>query len=516
MLKPTAIAVAIAMAATGCATIENGLVNNSGTVGCVVGGAAGAALGGAIAAATGGDMATGAITGAALGCGATLLYQARLKKLQAIADEEGLKMKLREVSSTAPASSAAGAPMETKVVGMEAVVESGEMFASGSALLTADGDRQLRKIAAVVADRQQQAKNTGQAPAEIKKVLVVGHTDATGSAEFNQTLSEQRAKSVGTILAAAGIPASNIYYQGAGAARPLASNANALGRAQNRRVELVEVNSQELLVERVRDERNSTKYLEHGTAPARIVAKAPAAPSAPKKSPVQSTAPADVATAPATTTAPTPTSSVTKPVPPADTSIPMEAKGSIDFGGDKVISTESDLAQGIAPKHSSFSLISTANASAPVSSCMGDMPRTEGAVINLASGKALEGIETTDYLPGMDGRPWSAKINGHGALIGPVSILREDSAVARQPFLQFIPGLAAGNGKQTGKFQAMANTYDGEDQVLYRVFAVDQKKSPVSCMDIVFDKRSGTAVAAEVFYPKQNQAYVAKFVPTRR
>ena len=65
-------------------------------------------------------------------------------------------------------------------------------------------------------------------------------------------------------------------------------------------------------------------------------------------------------------------------------------------------------------------------------------------------------------------------------------------------------------------YQAVANTYEGETQVLYRVFAVDQKKSPVSCMDIVFDKRAGNAVAGEIYYPKQGDAYVAQFQPIRR
>jgi hypothetical protein len=138
-----------------------------------------------------------------------------------------------------------------------------------------------------------------------------------------------------------------------------------------------------------------------------------------------------------------------------------------------------------------------------------------GEVKNLATDRALVDIATTDYLPGMNGRPWGQAINGHVALVGPVAILKEDATVAVQPFMQFIPDYKTSK-KQSEKIQSIANTFDGETKVLYRVFAVDASKSPVSCMDIVFDKRTGTATAGELFYPKQGEAFVAEFEPVRR
>lgn len=71
------------------------------------------------------------------------------------------------------------------------------------------------------------------------KLSIEGHTDSTGGAAHNQDLSERRAKSVVAYLTAAGIQAGRLSSAGFGASHPVASNDTPLGRAQNRRVELV-------------------------------------------------------------------------------------------------------------------------------------------------------------------------------------------------------------------------------------------------------------------------------------
>ncbi len=71
------------------------------------------------------------------------------------------------------------------------------------------------------------------------KVLIEGHTDSTGSDTHNQQLSQQRADSVKAYLVAGGIPTGSLRTQGFGESRPVADNATELGRAHNRRVELV-------------------------------------------------------------------------------------------------------------------------------------------------------------------------------------------------------------------------------------------------------------------------------------
>lgn len=70
------------------------------------------------------------------------------------------------------------------------------------------------------------------------KLTIEGHTDSTASAEHNLRLSEHRAAAVSSYLTGAGIDASRLSSAGYGATRSVATNDTALGRAQNRRVEL--------------------------------------------------------------------------------------------------------------------------------------------------------------------------------------------------------------------------------------------------------------------------------------
>ena len=69
-------------------------------------------------------------------------------------------------------------------------------------------------------------------------MTLVGHADSTGPAAYNQGLSERRADSVKSYLVGQGLPAAAIQASGQGESAPVADNATAAGRAQNRRVEV--------------------------------------------------------------------------------------------------------------------------------------------------------------------------------------------------------------------------------------------------------------------------------------
>jgi outer membrane protein OmpA-like peptidoglycan-associated protein len=69
-------------------------------------------------------------------------------------------------------------------------------------------------------------------------IEVAGHTDSTGSAQYNQALSERRAQSVAAYLESRGVRSARLLVVGAGETRPIASNDTPQGRQQNRRVEL--------------------------------------------------------------------------------------------------------------------------------------------------------------------------------------------------------------------------------------------------------------------------------------
>jgi outer membrane protein OmpA-like peptidoglycan-associated protein len=100
-------------------------------------------------------------------------------------------------------------------------------FDTGKDTIRPESSRILDEIAQVLSSRQ-----------EIRRVRVEGHTDNVGSRPYNLDLSQRRAAAVVRALTARGIPAARLQPVGYGFDRPVTSNATALGRAKNRRVEL--------------------------------------------------------------------------------------------------------------------------------------------------------------------------------------------------------------------------------------------------------------------------------------
>ena len=72
-----------------------------------------------------------------------------------------------------------------------------------------------------------------------RHILIEGHTDSDGAASYNLELSRLRAESVRSVLVAGGVGPDRVETHGYGETRPVASNASAAGKAQNRRVEIV-------------------------------------------------------------------------------------------------------------------------------------------------------------------------------------------------------------------------------------------------------------------------------------
>ena len=71
------------------------------------------------------------------------------------------------------------------------------------------------------------------------KLQIEGHTDAIGSDEYNQTLSEKRAEAVRDYLVSSGVSMNNVAALGLGKSDPVADNSTAEGRKLNRRVEMI-------------------------------------------------------------------------------------------------------------------------------------------------------------------------------------------------------------------------------------------------------------------------------------
>ncbi|MGY9049719.1 hypothetical protein P775_01845 [Puniceibacterium antarcticum] len=101
------------------------------------------------------------------------------------------------------------------------------LFATDSSSVRPDLQRDLRTV----------AQNLNAYPNTT--IQVIGHTDNTGDAGYNASLSQRRAQSVSGILIAEGVSSSRVRSVGRGEDAPIASNLTAEGRQQNRRVEIV-------------------------------------------------------------------------------------------------------------------------------------------------------------------------------------------------------------------------------------------------------------------------------------
>jgi outer membrane protein OmpA-like peptidoglycan-associated protein len=99
-------------------------------------------------------------------------------------------------------------------------------FASGSAALPEETLPTLERLAAALQQHPQ------------LRVRIEGHTDSSGTAALNRSLSEQRAAAVRRALVERGVAPERLTVEGHGAERPIADNASAEGRQRNRRVEV--------------------------------------------------------------------------------------------------------------------------------------------------------------------------------------------------------------------------------------------------------------------------------------
>jgi outer membrane protein OmpA-like peptidoglycan-associated protein len=120
------------------------------------------------------------------------------------------------------------ASVKQEARGMVITLSGSVLFTSGSATLLAGAQAKLNDVADALTKQDPESK-----------MVVEGYTDSQGSAASNQDLSQRRAQSVRDYLVSRGIAADRITGQGFGPGRPVADNASAEGRANNRRVEIV-------------------------------------------------------------------------------------------------------------------------------------------------------------------------------------------------------------------------------------------------------------------------------------
>lgn len=223
---------------TGCSTIRNtwdGMTQTG--QGATAGGAAGAAIGAGAGALIGGGKGTwiGALVGSALGAGTGAVVGNQMQRQKAELESQLDELRAQEAQNAQGIANNAAAINDIKVDmvkdrnnldAIRLVLGNSVLFNTGSYQLSAAAQAALSKVAYNL----KQFPNTD--------VTVVGYTDNTGSEAVNDKLSQERADAVMDYLINAGVPSARLKAVGRGWNDPIASNATAEGRAQNRRVEI--------------------------------------------------------------------------------------------------------------------------------------------------------------------------------------------------------------------------------------------------------------------------------------
>lgn len=140
--------------------------------------------------------------------------------------------------SEAQAARAKAASLEEELKALQAKQTDRGMVLTLGDVLFDTGKSTLKPGAYVTIDRLAQALK--QAPD--RQVVIEGHTDSVGSDDYNQELSQRRAMAVQSALMQRGVSGSQISATGKGESFPVASNDDAAGRQQNRRVEMIFAN----------------------------------------------------------------------------------------------------------------------------------------------------------------------------------------------------------------------------------------------------------------------------------
>jgi len=443
----------------------------------------GAIIGIGIGLLAGGDnrgLATvaGGAAGGLAGKGLQSYLQSRCKEIAA-AQKRMKESDLNVQAVSAPAPSSWVNPdrkSEEAEQGVVVTVSNAAMFPTGSHIPTKSAAEDLRQLAKTYVDKN-------------RKVLIVGHTDSTGP--------DQLKREVAKIFENTGVNIADLYYKGAGADRPIASNLSPDGRAANRRVEVVELGSEQGIIA-------YDNFVETSpTLPARVAQslKIQDAPQPPQIS--KSTSPNPKTPEPALT---------------AESMIAALKPGrSIDFGGLPIDEFDQNLAANIEKTEEEKSLLSSlwpvSEAQASDSddimlgtTCINDNYRPVGNIMSLDSDKPVP--KTSDYVSGLYSTTWHDSVNDHLVGLTKIAVLENSGLVAKSPGLFVFENYKLGDQDATLSAEGFARSYVGENGVAYRVF-FKEEAWPVRCVDAVFplDAAKQKSAKARIYYDKDGKVF---------
>lgn len=428
------------------------------------------------------------------------------------------------------------------------------------------GDEDKQKLLKEITDRL-----------NLRPIVLVGNTDDTGDSLTNQKISERRAKAVAQAFRKEGIPSSRIYFRGAGEKDPVADNRTEDGRASNRRVEIVELESKEKLSSYITLKGSNSNYY-RAQKIASVAGDAAVQPeeSASVQSPLSAGVSSDEETEQTTQTNAPPNKKSAKKRVRATVAKPEE-KGSVPASV-SVVASSNDKAELAVPTNVAPNKDTAENPNPPTASmssswldyggepanakvgkdikksmgklvipgknivasatgifsnlfvkeaqagnnenvydlpCTADAPHYGGQYISLETGKSINTHKTSDYSPGLYQTTWAGTVNGHYLGVTPVAVLRDSFEPASNPILYVYANTEAPSSKTrpSQKIPLAVNVYPGENGILYRIYS--EGKSNFVCADVVLPRHAPfTALAGKLYYKRPGQTFESDYMPS--
>lgn len=325
-------------------------------------------------------------------------------------------------------------------------------------------------------------------------IVVIGHSDASGSTSFNFELSLRRAAGVAQTLAQSGVQPDRITVAGYGESRPIADNESEAGRVLNRRIEIVEYRRSETLVGLVADAYRSISLPEFIATERRT---AEVASARAERDRVAQEVLAFVGT--------------------------RRADGSsVDFGGVPATHSSERLAVlvGQVEKPSPWewaNLFRQARAMETDETL--DLACSATELDDPAFQKRLVREDNTDDLSGpwvsklgLYGTVWAGDINGHLVTLADMAVLATGMPETA-PTLYLHRRFKGDEAKADIKARGAAAATLGETGLLYRVYFAEDAW-PVRCIDLVFDRKNpGNFRHGRLYYENEGRIYVVTYEP---
>lgn len=406
--------------------------------------------------------AAGGVAGAAVGS----YVDHRRCEAYKIAMANGLEIASATVNNSEPGGA-------EKAIGTDMIIQNEGLFEPGSSALMPNAQSGLPQIAQQYNPERIDASE-GQGAASQHVVLITSRESQTPNIADPAALSTQRAATIAKAMVEAGVPAQNIYVQGAGNSQSIVPTSDPSASGINNSIQIRDFPSVQSMKAAI------SKNIDN--PPAAVVAPNTAAIVAPNTVSPPIIAPEAGATLSATN---------------------ETEDSSYDFGGKPVTGAPEMIALGPSQGVPGFALISSAFASTPVTvkACVLDHPRQTNPIVNYATGQELP---ISQAMPGFYGAPWEGGYNGNLIAVLHVYVPRDSGGAVPQPIVEIYKNYK--NGDETPNYHEFVpvNVYRSQDKTLYRLFV----GGPAKCLDLVVDNGIPQG-KGKVFYNHDGQLYAA-------